>query len=319
MTWVVGAGGLLGSNTVHALRRAGGEVWRLDRPVAWGGNLVHGHLSNATAKFAADVGDRPWQLAWCAGAGVTGTTPTQLGAEVAVFEQFIEGLSEHFSSARLSQGTVFLASSAGGVFAGAAAPPFDERTPVRPISPYGEAKLLMEAYVTRWGARHDVPIAIGRVANLYGPGQNLDKPQGLVSQMIKAQLLRRPMSVYVPLDTVRDYLYAPDCGELVMEFSRRVRAEAVQHGPATCTKILASQHGVTIGTVIGELRRILKKHQLIIYGASGTAKYQSRDLRLRSLVMTDLDRRSLTPLPAGLRSTVDHLIRSLQKHALLPR
>ena len=55
------------------------------------------------------------------------------------------------------------------------------------------------------------PVLIGRIANLYGPGQNLAKAQGLVSQLCAAQLERARSSIWVSLDTLRDYLFAPDC------------------------------------------------------------------------------------------------------------
>ena len=74
---------------------------------------------------------------------------------------------------------------------------------------------------------------IGRIANLYGPGQNLDKPQGLVSQLCAAHLERRPVSIWVSLDTLRDYLYAPDCAQMVLDCLDRARAEASGAGATT--------------------------------------------------------------------------------------
>jgi len=47
---------------------------------------------------------------------------------------------------------------------------------------------------------------VGRMSNLYGPGQNLKKVQGLISQMCLRVLTRQPLVLYVPLDTIRDYL-----------------------------------------------------------------------------------------------------------------
>jgi UDP-glucose 4-epimerase len=82
------------------------------------------------------------------------------------------------------------------------------------------------------------------------------------------------------------------------------------------TKILASQRGVTIGAVLGELRRVLKQSIRVVRGASATAKFQASDLRMRSVVWPELDRRMLTPLPAGMRATVNHMIRQLQAGSL---
>ena len=54
-----------------------------------------------------------------------------------------------------SRGAFFLASSAGGVYAGVGASPYDEFSPTKPLAAYGWAKLRAEQTVTDWarGAR----------------------------------------------------------------------------------------------------------------------------------------------------------------------
>jgi UDP-glucose 4-epimerase len=272
-------------------------------------------LRSTAVEFAAAVGSGPWQVAWCAGAGVTGTTQEVLDDELDVLRRFLEALADVAVTAR-GQGSLFLASSAGGVYAGAAGrggPPYDERTPPRALAPYGQAKIRAEAMVREWAGATGVPVAIGRISNLYGPGQNLAKPQGLISQMCRAHLTGQPLSVYVPLDTLRDYVYAADCGALVRDMMQRSRWQAaVDGGVAVHVKVLASQRAVTVGAVIAELRRLFKRAPLIVLGASSAAAQQARDLRLRSVVWRDLDARPLTPLPVGMKATAEHLRRQLQ-------
>ncbi|MGH8823606.1 MAG: NAD-dependent epimerase/dehydratase family protein [Jiangellaceae bacterium] len=314
LTWVIGSGGLLGSNVERALASRG-PIWCPMQPIPWNTPEAGSHLAGAVLQFAAAVGERPWQIAWCAGAGVVATSADALNAELTVLRVFLEALSTQMP--RGSDGAAFLASSAGGVYAGSTGPPFTEETAVRPISPYGEVKLRLEQGMTAWAAEHRWPVVIGRIANLYGAGQNVSKPQGLISQVCRAHLLRQPISIYVPLDTLRDYLYARDCGELVADVLDRARQEGDpgKGGPVR-TKILASQRGVTIGAVLGELRRVLKQSIRVVRGASATAKFQASDLRMRSVVWPELDRRMLTPLPAGMRATVNHMIRQLQAGSL---
>ena len=113
-------------------------------------------------------------------------------------------------------GALFFASSAGGVYAGATGSPFTEETAPVAISPYGHAKLRAEAAVDAFATRTGVPLLVGRLSNLYGPGQDLAKPQGLISQLCRAQLTRQPLSIYVSLDTRRDYLYVDDAAAMVV-------------------------------------------------------------------------------------------------------
>ena len=153
---------------------------------------------------------------------------------------------------------------------------------------------------------------LAKAGNLYGPGQNLAKAQGLISQICRGHLTGQPLSIYVSLDTLRDYFFAPDCADLIVDGLARLRQEQPTSRPGAVTKILASQRAITIGTVIGEMRRIFKRSPRIVLGASPISALQPRDLSLRSRVWPDLDRRSLTPLPAGIAATAADLQRKLQ-------
>lgn len=301
LSWVVGAGGLLGSHLLRSLARRG-PVWSPPTPLRWTDPGATAQLAGAAAAFLHDCGGGPWQVAWCAGAGVTGADEVSLHSEQAALHRLLEALTPGAGSG----GALFVASSAGGVYAGSAEAPFTEAHKSRPLSAYGRSKLVIEGAATDWGRRTGVPVLIGRLANLYGPGQNLTKQQGLVSQLCRAHLLNQPVSVFVPMDTTRDYLFAPDCGELVADALDRLRSAG-----GTWTKILASHQAVTVGAVVGELRRLVKAAPRITYGTSATSHLQARDLRLRSQVWTELDRRPLTTLAAGMHATTLDLARAL--------
>jgi UDP-glucose 4-epimerase len=296
LTWVVGAGGLLGSHVARSAARRG-PVWT-GPAVAWRAPPAADQLASAAQSFLRAADGGPWQVAWCAGAGVTSTEEQWFVAERRLFDSVLAALGPG--------GALFVASSAGGVYAGSAGPPFTEQHAVAPLSAYGRFKLSLEESATAWAGRTGNAVLVGRIANLYGPGQDLAKAQGLISQLCRAHLRGQPTSLFVPMDTLRDYLFAPDCGELVLDALERLRAEGGVH-----VKILASQRAVTVGAVVGELRRIFKAAPHIIYGSSPSSHLHARDLRLRSQVWTELDRRPVTPLPAGIKATVLSLNRSL--------
>jgi UDP-glucose 4-epimerase len=117
------------------------------------------------------------------------------------------------------------------------------------------------------------------------------------------------------LDTLRDYLFAPDCGSLIAAGLARLRQEDCETAPLVVTKILASQQAITIGAVLGEMRRIFKKSPRIVLGASAVSAVQARDLSLRSRIWPELDRRSHTPFPVGVATTAADLLRRLQSGA----
>jgi UDP-glucose 4-epimerase len=317
LTWVIGRGGLLGQSLETAIDPTGSPelLWRPPEPIAWMAPRAGGvDLRHQVGEFLREAGDRPWSVAWCAGAGITGSSGQALQLELAALGETLEALA---AAQRGSDGAFFFASSAGGVYAGVGAPPYDESSPVRPLGAYGQAKLDAEALVTAWSHRTGTPSLIGRIANLYGPGQNLAKAQGLISQICRSHLTGQPVSIYVSLDTLRDYIFAPDCADLIVAGLARLRQEQSTTEPGAVTglvttKILASQRAITIGAVIGEMRRIFKRSPRIVLGASPISALQARDLSLRSRVWPDLDRRTLTPLPVGIAATAADLKRKLQ-------
>jgi UDP-glucose 4-epimerase len=261
-------------------------------------------------RIAADRG--PWRIAWCAGAGVTGTSREELHQEVQTLRRFLDGIP---TSDVAPGSSLFLASSAGALYAGASDPPFTERHAVRSTSPYGDAKLASEVAVTEFAGRTGIGVLIGRISNLYGPGQNLAKAQGLVSHICRSHLTGQPISVYVSLDTIRDYLFVDDAAGMIGDgldgLTAGKRGEVI-------VKILAAQQGVTIGAMLAECRRLFKRKPKVVLGSSPNAKYQVRDLRLRSVVWPELDRRALTPLGVGITATAGDLLRGVQRGELLP-
>lgn len=299
---VVGAGGLLGRSLVAGLP---GPV--VPAAVRWNTPEAADDLRRAWAQ-TSDVADRlglERQVCWVAGAGVTGTSAADLDAEVSTFETFLNTIDP---APALQRMTVLLASSAGGVYAGAEVrPPYDERTPPAPTSAYGRAKLRTEAVLGTFGARTGHRVVVTRIANLYGPGQNLAKPQGLISHLCRTQLTGTPMPIYVSMDTVRDYLYVTDAAAMIAELLEITRASDT----TSTLKVLASGRAVTIAALVAECARVFRRRPRVVPAVSPLAKYQASDLRLRSRHVTQVDRLATTTLGAGIHATYEDLRRRI--------
>lgn len=220
-----------------------------------------------------------------------------------MFDRFVTRLGEGLlGRPRLAaSGTVFLASSAGGVYsASTATPPFDETSPVSALGPYGREKLAQEAMVAKLVAHTGVGAVVGRLSNLYGPGQKLGKPQGLVSHIGRNALLRQPVTIYVPLDTIRDYLFAADAGRMVVEAMERFAVErAADAARDVVTKIFASEVDSTVASVLGIWRRVLRRPLRVVLASSPAGALQPRVLSFRSSVWPETVGQP-TLLPAGI-------------------
>lgn len=301
MTTLVVGRGLLGRQVEARLRVLGEHVHTVQVP--W--RDQHAALAALVeATHAAARESREWRLVWTAGAGVVATSVEDVAAEVALFRAFV-GSPASWPAA------FFLASSAGGVYAGSPdLAPFDEESATHPLAPYGLAKLAMEEAMVEVASR-GTRVLLGRLANLYGPGQDLSKPQGLVSQLCLTQLTRATLHVYVSLDTLRNYLFVTDAAAMVVAGLDRLGEETPG---AVVTKVFASGQSLSVAAVIGESGRVFRRRPLLsTRSATGP---EVRDLRLRSGIWPRIDALATTPFPVGLRATADDIAAHLRRATL---
>ena len=237
--WVVGEGGLLGSQVKEQLRRRS-SVFTPRARILWSDPLPQ--LTQSLREFFQQLPQgSSWQIFWCAGAGVVGTSAEAMAAETRTLSGFLEALLPS------GPGQLFVASSAGGTFGQCEDQPLTELSSCLPVSEYGRQKLAQEQLAAQWSERHPAAqVLVGRFSNLYGPAQDASKPQGLISHLSRSLVCHRPIRLYVPLDTIRDYLFVEDAaGRLISALDR---ASAL---PARfILKIFASEQSVSISGLL---------------------------------------------------------------------
>lgn len=262
------------------------------RPVRWSqSELALEDLTRHARELAGAAG--PVEIYWCAGRGVTSTPAADLEAEVELFRRALAVFANAFEGREL---TFFLASSVGGAYALAPSPPFSEITPVAPGSAYGVAKLAMEEEIARAALTYGWRVFIARISNLYGPGQDMAKGQGLISVITDSFVSGLPVSLYVALDTLRDYIYEDDCARIICAAMDRMRSAPAGE---TVVKIVGTMTAVSIGALLGEATRLRRQKSRITLGQSRQGG-QASDLRVRSVVWPDLDGLARTTLSEGL-------------------
>ncbi len=274
---------------------ADASLWCPGARVPWGDvDAAAAMLAVETERFlaACAASPAPWRMLWCAGAGVVATAPEALAQETCLVERVLDDLTARLAAAPgvASRGLLLLSSSAGGVYSASLGhPPFDEDSPPRALAPYGREKLAQEDLFRTVGGRAGVNVLIGRFSNLYGPGQSLAKPQGLISHIGRAALRREPVSIYVSLDTIRDYLFAPDAGRMVAASIARMEGERPARGTAAVmVKVFASEVETTIASVLGAWRRALGRPPLVALATRPATGLQPRLLSFRSRVWPEV-------------------------------
>jgi len=301
ITWVIGSGGLLGSALVRHVDRT-----FVASPVPWNdADRATEHLSQEAQRFGAQLNGSPWTIIWAAGAATTSSSPAETDAELQCLRGLLTGIRAHLPA---GSGHFFLTSSAGGVYAGSANPPFDRNTEVRPLSAYGELKLAQEALASEVLADF-ATVTIGRVSNLYGPGQDLGKLQGLISRLALASITRQPINIFVPLDTIRDYIYVKDAAETIVNLVKQSRV-----GASVRVEIIASGLPATVAQLLQTMTSLSKKRVPVALGSHPSSRVQALDLRLEPSVPLAIG----TPLPVGMKAVLLDILQQVQKkpHAI---
>jgi UDP-glucose 4-epimerase len=191
-----------------------------------------------------------------------------------------------------------------------------EDTPCHPISGYGREKLRQEGALRAYlDATLHVGWLIGRFSTIYGTGQNLAKPQGFISQMVRTLLFHRPMHVYVPLDTQRDFLYAEDAARHLL---RCVTELLSMPTPGRAIKIFATGRSVALSEIVALLRRVAKQPVRILSPPSPQRVFHPAKLVFRSVALDHVRLPPVTNLAAGVAAVYHHQLRLLQRGVLPP-
>jgi UDP-glucose 4-epimerase len=314
-TWVVGRG-LLGASVQRTI---GDSVWMEPTPIAWDQPGFEASVTASVQAFGSAVENCNWQIIWCAGAGVVGTSKAELATETTSLRFFLNQLTAH-PAFRTNRGLFFLSSSAGGVHAGADAMPITEASQPAPVSDYGRAKLEQETMLIAWAeSLPNVSTIVGRFANLFGPGQRLNKPQGLISQLSLSMIYGVPAHIFVSLDTIRDYLFSDDAGRMVA--ATLESQHALPAPPRHLVKIFGSEAEISIAGLLGVFRRLGKRPLRVISCVYPQSAVQPRRLQFRSSVLAENTHANAirrTDLLDGISRVYQHQLTLFQNGQLPP-
>ncbi|HOW75496.1 MAG TPA: NAD-dependent epimerase/dehydratase family protein [Candidatus Competibacteraceae bacterium] len=280
IAWVIGSGGLLGSALCRALRNKETELFSPAERFRWGneGELAS-QLAAAVQAFAACVGaERQWEIYWAAGVGTMSSSEADLALETRVLSLLLR-LAESEPQLMATPGAVAFASSAGAIYAGSSDYIISENSTPTPTTPYAREKLRQEELVRSFVLLNGRMAAlIARLSTLYGPGQSFRKQQGLLAHIARCVLRHQPIQIYVPFDTIRDYIAADDAAAMMVAALR-----VINDKPSVLTKIIASEQPTTIAEIISVFKRIARRAPRIITSTSRLSSIYSHRVRFQSV------------------------------------
>ena len=310
ITWTVGSSGLIGQAIASQCARVLPGTRFQPGPIPWNDPpAARSDLAAHARTFAEQAHHQPWAIIWAAGAATVASSMDECLLELESLTALVEAVRAHKPG---HHGVFFLGSSAGGVYSGSANPPFDEHTLPRPVNSYGKVKLLQEEAAAQ-GLEGVCALVIGRFSNIYGPGQNLDKLQGVISRLALAAATRQPLNIFVSLDTLRDYLYVGDAAAQAVALISGALSKT-HESSAHPARVIASGEPVSLSHVIRTMEAVTKKRVPLALGSHPSSVGQVHDLRLVPSVRDDARAAlpSPTHLEVGSRLVYDDILNRLQ-------
>jgi UDP-glucose 4-epimerase len=290
--WILGQGGFLGTAIARSARKAGYSVFE-GHPIPWRTPGIRSEtMVRVAEQFAQLSSDQNPLIVWAAGAD--GVSPRQDEGEVESFRDFVHAIS---SIPSLSTAKVVVCSSAGGVYSASPNPPFSVSSPISAANQYGANKIAIEA-IAETELPSSMNVHIARITNLYGPWPG--PRQGLVNRMCTAAATRKALQIYVPLDTVRDYIYVDDAADLIL-------LEAALASADHSLSLIGSGENSSVGEVIKAVTHVTHRKVPISLAYLEFTALQPRDLRMSP----SWRERNLPFVPMSLAEGVKRLFDSL--------
>jgi UDP-glucose 4-epimerase len=211
---VTGGAGFIGSHVVDSLLADGVAVTVIDdlssgraERVAPGAALAQASIVDTAALDAVidDVGPEAiFHLAAQASVVVSTNDPS---FDCAVN---VQGTLNVLEASHRHRAPLVFTSTGGALYGNDAPIPTPETRIPAPLAPYGASKWAAEAYVNTWAAAHEIPHAICRLGNVYGPRQSPHGEAGVVAIFSEHIHTGRTPKMFGNGDPTRDYIHVQD-------------------------------------------------------------------------------------------------------------
>jgi UDP-glucose 4-epimerase len=175
---VTGGAGFIGSNLVDALVGRGDEVVVVDDLSSGKREFVNPDATFLEADLRHGIDATGAAVIFHLGAQADVQTSIRRPDHDAAVN--VVGTVQVLEAARAA-GAQVVFSSTGGAIYGECDHPAPESSPLRPVSPYGIAKLCAEEYLRGWNRIHGSNHVVLRFGNVFGPRQDSSLEGGVVS------------------------------------------------------------------------------------------------------------------------------------------
>ena len=315
--WVLGQGGLLGSTLSTKLAQSGSQLYVAPTKFSWGElDVLKSQLLAATNAFSASLNGQQWTIYWAAGVGTMHSSESTMQSETEALKILVKCILDNPILTTVG-GRFIFSSSAGAIYSGVESGLITDLTDPQSINFYGDYKLLQEKIVSQLThslesskAFNVINVFIFRISTMYGTKQNINKKQGLLTEIARRALRGQPIHIFVPLDTMRDYVHVEDVAARIISVSADTSSDS-----KVTVEVIASGSSVTIAAILGMFKRALKLPLRIIVRKDQNAKNYKRVIRFNLQNKGALE----TPRHRTLESALTQILIAEQCNVMNPK
>ncbi|NHQ59182.1 NAD-dependent epimerase/dehydratase family protein [Chlorobium sp. BLA1] len=294
--WVIGSHGLLGQALCWNHTRNGNVLFVPNERFNWGDEkILLCQITSAVKAFSVFVSESDkWEIYWAAGIGSMNSLACDLNTETRALERLLHQIELDERLIRKT-GAIAFSSSAGSIYAASQDFIINENSAVTPTTDYAQVKIAQEQIISEFTNRNQcITSLLARLSTLYGAHQSFGKRQGLLTHIARCILKKQPIKIYVPLDTIRDYIAVDDAALIMIHSLRAIK------DPISSIKIIASEQPTTIANIISSFKSITRHAPQIVNSVSELSFVYSRRMTFRSIVYPDFNRFITTNLFVGI-------------------
>jgi UDP-glucose 4-epimerase len=295
---VTGGAGFIGSHVSQAYVDAGHEVLVLD-------NLSSGKKENVPEKARFVFGDAGSDTAVEAvrtfRPEVVNHHAAQINVRKSVEDPVFDARENILGTLNLLEASrkngvrkVIFSSSGGAGYGEQEYFPADEKHPLRPVSPYGAAKVSVELYLHFYRVQYGLEYTALRYSNVYGPRQDPHGEAGVVAIFCTRLLRGQTAVINGDGEQTRDYVYV---GDVV-----RANVEALTRGEGMGINV-GTGFETDVNTLFRTLRDLSGSRQEEIHGPA-MAGEQKRSVIENRLAFDELGWYPNVSLDDGLALTL---------------
>lgn len=206
---VVGSNGFIGKNICRHLQKLGYKIFAADRA----SKSSHSHFDNyfpfdvTTDNFSSIINDVDSVIYLVS---TLLPQPSNQNIEIDITENLIPVIKLLESIRVAGRQIKVIFSSSGGTVYGDHDNLIPENSALVPKCSYGILKVTVEHYLKLYHDLHGIPSVSLRLSNPYGPGQNINKPQGVVGIFLNKILAHENIEIWGDGSVIRDFVHVDD-------------------------------------------------------------------------------------------------------------